>query len=285
MILLTGGSGVLGASIREAAAALGVPVAAPSSAELDVRDTDACDERGRTLGPRDAVVHCAAMTDWERCHEDPRGCFAVNAAGALNVARMAAASGAFLVHVSTDGVFDGRARERPYAESDRPGSPPSVYGVSKLAAEHLVAVTCRDALVVRLGWLFGPPPAEDAKFVGAIIRRAWAGQPLAAVSDKVGTLSYAPHAAEKIVRYAVGRTAGVRHLANEGVVSRLDVARFTLSLWAPGSTIREAASDEFPSPVVRPDFSALATTFDDARLPHWQDAVAAHFERHSPAGR
>ncbi|MEA2703252.1 MAG: dTDP-4-dehydrorhamnose reductase [Actinomycetota bacterium] len=131
------------------------------------------------------VIHCAALADTRACHDDPARAFAVNAAGALHVARACADIDALMVLVSTDAVFDGRMRAKPYTEDDIPHSPVGVYGTTKLAAEHLIARTCR-TLIARTGWLFCDDPLRDRKLLGVLVRRVEAGQRVEVVTDKWG---------------------------------------------------------------------------------------------------
>jgi dTDP-4-dehydrorhamnose reductase len=281
MILLTGGTGQLGSAIRRAAGARGIDVVAPARRQLDVRDSGVRTLHALRPG---VVIHCAAQTDSVACHEDPAGAFAINAAGALNVARACADVGAVMVLVSTDAVFDGTLRPSPYSEEDIPHSPVNVYGASKLAAEHLVVRTCA-ALVVRIGWLFTDDPWTDRKLVGVLVRRSQAGQRVRAVTDRWGSPSFAPHIAGRLLDYATTGVEGVRHLTNRGVTTRYSLtSRLLAALAFPA--VEPATSDEFPDPVERPVYSGLTTRYADAILPEWQAAVdelAAALRRPSPA--
>lgn len=268
MILLTGGTGQLGSAIRAVAERRGLHVIAPTHRELDVLVPEL--RLLRRSAPA-AVIHCAAEADTRACHDDPAAAFAINAAGALNVARACADLDALMVLVSTDAVFDGRMRATPYTEEDVPHSPVMVYGVTKLAAEKLVARTCR-SLVARVGWLFGDQPVRDRQLIGVLVRRAQAGQRVQVVSDKWGSPSFAPHVAAKVLDYVASGTQGVRHVANAGVTTRFEFAReVLLGLGYPD--VEPVTSAAFPDRVVRPDYSGLATTYPDAALPPWQAAV------------
>src|SRR6266536_3428730 len=135
-LLVTGGAGMLGQAVASAATRLGHDVIALSRADLDVTDADQVRRVVAAAQPR-AVVNCAAWTDVDGAETAEAAATAVNAQGAENVARAAAETGARLVHVSTDYVFDGAKRE-PWVESD-PVGPLGAYGRSKLAGEEAVA--------------------------------------------------------------------------------------------------------------------------------------------------
>lgn len=129
-ILITGASGMLGLDVLQAAIDAGDEVAGLTHADLDIADAQAC-ERAIASANADAVINCAAYTNVDGAQSDPGTAHAVNGAGAGNVARAAARAGAWMLHVSSDYVFDG-AKRAPYLESD-PTGPLSVYGASKLA--------------------------------------------------------------------------------------------------------------------------------------------------------
>jgi dTDP-4-dehydrorhamnose reductase len=268
VILLTGGTGQLGSAVRAVAHQRGLDLVAPTHQELDILDPEA--RALRATAPA-VVVHCAAQADTRVCHDDPATAFAVNAVAALHVARACAEVDALMVLVSTDAVFDGRMRDMPYTEQDSPHSPMSVYGATKLAAEHVTVATCR-TLVVRVGWLFGDDPMCDRKLLGVLARRAQAGQRVQVVDDKWGSPAFAPHVAAKIVDYVTTGVEGVRHVVNGGVVTRYEFAREVLAgLGYPG--VEPAPSSAFLDRVARPDYSGLASVHRDAALPHWRSAV------------
>jgi dTDP-4-dehydrorhamnose reductase len=144
-MVITGARGMLGHDLCDAAAERGLEVLGYERARLDIADAAAVDALVGRARP-DVVVNCAAWTDVDGAESNVDGAFAVNAAGAGNVARAAARSGAWTVHVSTDYVFDGRKRE-PYVESD-PVGPTSVYGRSKLEGELAVAREAPDRYTI-----------------------------------------------------------------------------------------------------------------------------------------
>ncbi len=160
-LLVTGAGGNARPRRRCArASAPGTSSRGSSTRELDITDARGGRARPRSASRPDAVVNCAAWTDVDGAETHREQAHAVNADGAGNLARAAAAAGVPLVHVSTDYVFDGDAplddagAPRAYVESD-PTGPRSVYGETKLAGElQVLAASARHA-VVRSSWLFG----------------------------------------------------------------------------------------------------------------------------------
>src|SRR4051794_16919939 len=147
-LLVTGAAGMLGRDVVAAAESAGHDVTGLARRDLDIADPDAVRAAVQAARP-DAVVNCAAWTDVDGAEEHEDAATLVNGTGAGNVA----AAAPYVVHVSTDYVFDGTARE-PYAEDD-PTGPRTAYGRSKLAGEHAVAAAGGDHAIVRSAWLFG----------------------------------------------------------------------------------------------------------------------------------
>ena len=144
---------MLGHSLVTASRARGHAALALSREQADIEDADRLLYWVETFRP-ETVINCAAYTKVDLAEGDGREkAFAVNGSAVRNVAAAASALGARLLHVSTDYVFDGTARE-PYRE-DAPTNPLSVYGQSKLAGEK-EALSYDRALAVRTSWLFGP---------------------------------------------------------------------------------------------------------------------------------
>ena len=282
-ILLTGGSGMFGTVLRARSHLHRVEFVAPTSKELDVTNIRQCltYAKGIRVG---GIVHAAAMTNWEACDADHEAAYAVNAIGALHMARIAEELKVPLVHISTDGVFSGEKLPTPITEEQRPGyvMPPHVYGKTKLMGEVFAGETNPNNLIVRLGWLFGnTDPKKDTKFVGAILRQLKAGSTtIKAVGDKSGSPTFAADAADTIFKFIDQSTRGMRHVINssDNGATRYDVAVEACSLWAPRAEVLSVSSDEFPSPVIRPDYSVMGTVFEDSRLRHWKEAMASYHE-------
>ena len=279
-LLITGAHGTLGKAVLGHKRASDFEILSPTREELDITDyTSVQAFAGDT--PVDVVLHMAAGTNWEELHNDPIKAMTVNAIGTLNMARLAKERGARLVVISTDAVFPGKMRKAPYSESSKPGNPVSVYGVSKLAGEHLARQVHPDVLIARLGWLFGPTPQTDVKFVGAVLRRIAQGNTtIKAVVDKYGSPTYAVHAAEKLFELIDGGTTGTRHIVNQGGASRYEVAEQIIAQWRAPVTLEGVPDSAFPSPVTRPDYSIMRTNYEDARLPDWREALRQYYEEY-----
>ena len=172
-LLVTGATGMLGRAVAAAARRLGHDVVALTHAELDITDAAHVERIVAAAEPR-AIVNCAGFTDVDGAEASEARALRVNADGAGNVARAAAETGARVVHVSTDYVFDGSKRA-PWVESD-PVGPLQAYGRTKLAGEEAVAASGAEHAIVRAAWLFG---AGGSNFADTILRLGAPGPPRA----------------------------------------------------------------------------------------------------------
>lgn len=225
------------------------------------------------------VINCAAYTLVDQAEEEPDLAMAVNGQGAGSVAQACAQCGAYLVHLSTDYVFDGKAG-RPYREDDVP-APLSVYGRSKLLGENLVREALPEALIIRSGWLFGP---GRPGFVETVVEAARRGRELRVVNDEVGSPTSSVDLAGAILELAGKRVGGVVHVVNSGRASRLELARRALAISGlDPEVIKPITSKDLVRSARRPAFSALDTRrfarLSGGPLPSWLDALGRYMGR------
>ena len=251
----------------------------------DLSDGEGIAGTVRTLSP-DVIVNAAAYTAVDRAESEPELAHAINGRAPGIMAREAKAAGAWLVHYSTDYVFDGSG-ERPWSEDD-PAHPLSVYGASKLEGELAIRESGCRHLIFRMSWVYA---RRGRNFIHTMLRLAQERETLKVVNDQIG----APTGADLIadvtahaVRAAVSSTkalAGTYHLAPRGEISWWAYARLVIetarNLGAPLRASPEGVlavpSEEFPSPAARPRNSRLATaklerSFGLA-LPFWEPGV------------
>jgi len=270
--MVIGAGGLLGRALVQRLEAEFPDSVGATRAEIDVCDRFRLEAEVERLEPT-VLINCAAYTDVDGCTRDPDLAREVNAIGAENVARVAAGAGCRIVQVSTDFVFDGRARH-PYVETDLP-APLSEYGRSKLDGELRVAVAAPDHLIVRTAWLYG----HGGGFVAAIHKRAAAGAPLRVVADQAGSPTLADDLADGIARLLTVAVRGIVHFANRGVCSRLELAAAIVEdLGLTGRvTLTGITSHELGAAAARPAYSALDTALYERLTGHaprpWRDAL------------
>ena len=270
---ITGAAGMLGQDLLLAAKAAGHDVLAFPRAGLDVTDVAAVEQAFGDARP-DVAVNCAAWTNVDGAESDEAGALAVNGAGAGNVARAAAASGAWTVHVSSDYVFDGAKRE-PYVESD-PVDPVSAYGRTKLAGERAVANAAPERhTTVRSSWLFG---AGGPCFPATILRLAAERDELNVVDDQVGCPTFTGHLAAALVRIAERRPIGIVHVAGGGSCSWYEFAREIVARAGVSCEVKPCTTAEMPRPATRPAYSVLRSRRgeDAPALPEWRQGLTEY---------
>ncbi len=253
-VLLTGAGGQLGTDLQAVfASSSHHELLALDHSRLDVGDRDAVASLVGELAP-DLVVNCAAWTAVDACEADPDRAWRTNSLAVRHLAEAAARTGAHLVQVSTDYVFDG-TKPGAYTEWDPP-SPLSVYGRSKLGGE-LEAAACPGATIVRTSWVCG---RHGSNMVKTILRLAGAEGPLAFVDDQRGCPTFTDDLAGAVYRLGVGRRPGLFHVTNQGSTTWFAFARDVLA--AAGhdpDRVAPISSAELapPRPAPRPANSVL----------------------------
>jgi dTDP-4-dehydrorhamnose reductase len=244
---------MLGQDVMAALRAAGETVLGTRRSSLDITSAVAVDAIVSEYRP-DIVVNCAAWTAVDAAEADAQSAMTTNGLGTENLARACAQVGAVMAHISTDYVFDGRAR-RPYAEDARPG-PRTAYGRSKLAGEVAVLGLLPDTgLVIRTAWLYG---RSGPSFVHTMIRLAGAQPTVDVVDDQRGQPTWTADVAGQVIALATVRATGIYHATSGGDTTWFGLAReiFTL-LGTDPQRVRPACSEAFPRPAPRPAYSVL----------------------------
>jgi dTDP-4-dehydrorhamnose reductase len=251
-VLITGAGGQLATDLSPAFAHHDVRAA--DHAALDVSDRDAVLQAITTICP-DVVLHTAAWTAVDACEGDPDRAFKANTLGTRHVAEGSRLTGAHLLYVSTDYVFDGTSLT-PYGESDRP-NPLSVYGRSKLGGEREAFRQVPAAAVVRTSWVCG---RHGANMVKTILRLAAGVEVLRFVDDQRGCPTFTDDLAQMIYRLAVERRPGLFHVTNQGETTWFRFARDVLAAAGMDPSRVEPISTadlDPPRPAPRPANSVL----------------------------
>lgn len=250
-IAVTGAGGGLGRAFVASVPA-GHAVSAFARADLDVRDHDQVVSTLVPLEP-DVILHLAAMTSVDGCQAEPGRASETNVLGTFNVAVAARRSGARLVALSTDYVFDGE-KGAPYDERDRP-NPLSVYGWTKLAGERAAQAVAPDLLVVRTAWVFG----SGKDFLSRAVRELRAGEEIGGIVDQVGSPTHVGHLAERLLPLVESDVRGIVHLAGPEATTWQDVlVRAKRAGGLPGEVVAQKA-DEVGRPAPRPANSSLTS--------------------------
>jgi dTDP-4-dehydrorhamnose reductase len=283
-ILITGASGQLGAYLlrdlhgREGVAAWSGASGGESFGirwrPVDLGDADAVAAAFRAARP-DVILHAAAWARLADCWRDPEGARRVNTTGTRMLADLADTSGARLVLVSTDLVFDGE--RAPYREEEQ-AVPMSVYGRTKLDAEAPVRALRRGA-VARVSLLYGPSLAGRPSFFDEQAAALRAGRPLTLFADEWRTPLDLATAARALLALARSDFAGLLHVGGPERLSRLEMGRrLAKFLGTPQTSIVAAHRADVPSPEPRPRDVALDSShwrklFPELPWPTWDEAL------------
>jgi dTDP-4-dehydrorhamnose reductase len=264
-VIVTGAGGQLG---RVLPAALGGhDVTAFERSHLDITDLGAVREALRALRP-DLIVNAAAYNAVDQAETDRDAAFRGNVLGPRNLAVATAESGAVILHVSSDYVFDGEAA-RPYDEYDLP-NPRSAYGQSKLAGEEAVRSENTRHYVVRTAWLYA---REGRNFPRTILEMAARG-PVRVVDDQRGSPTYAPHLAAGIARLVATGAFGTWHLAGSGEATWFELTDTLFRLRNVRAELRPATTADLARPAPRPRYSVLTSVQEPRiRLPAWEQGL------------
>lgn len=274
-ILITGCNGQLGSELR----AIEKEYAQyrffnTSHQELDVKDHVAVAAYVEEH-EIDGIINCSAYTAVDKAESDIDNCKAINTEAPANLAIAIEKRGGWLIHVSTDYVFDG-TKHTPYNETDAT-CPNSVYGSTKLAGEESAMKLCQHTMVVRTSWLYS---AFGNNFVKTMIRLGHTKDELGVIFDQIGTPTYASDLARAIMAAVEhGVVAGIYHYSGEGVASWYDFTKAIHRL--AGITdcqVNPIHTSEYPTPAKRPAYSVLDKTkikqTYGIRIPHWEESLA-----------
>jgi dTDP-4-dehydrorhamnose reductase len=287
-ILLLGKNGQVGWELQRALAPLGELIAldfdSPGPLSADFSKPESLAATVHAVRP-DIIVNAAAHTAVDRCETEPDLARALNATGPAVLAREAAALGAWLLHYSTDYIFDGSGSD--FRKEDAPTGPLSVYGRTKLEGEAAIRASGCRHLILRTSWVYA---ARGGNFAKTMLKLASERERLSVIDDQIGAPTGADLLADvsaHALRTAMARPelGGTYHAVAAGETSWHAYARHVIEFArSAGQPIRVAAdaivpvpTSAYPTPAMRPrnsrlDTTKLRSTFALA-LPPWQHGV------------
>ena len=285
-VLVTGSRGQLGFDVMQELSSRGHEAIGCDLPELDITDGAAVMRLMKEVRP-DAVIHCAAWTavDAAEDEENREKVFAVNAEGTRNVAKAAAETGAKLLYLSTDYVFDGQGTT-PWKADETHFAPLNVYGKSKLMGERAVRELAARHFIVRIAWVFG---LHGKNFVRTMLSLSKTHPSLRVVNDQVGTPTYTPDLSRLLVDMIETDKYGTYHATNEGgYISWYDFACAIFEEAGVKVDVTPVTTEEYGlSKAARPfnsrlDKSKLVEN-GFSPLPDWRDALKRYIKELSLA--
>ena len=275
-VVITGANGMLGHAMTDALTERGIRPVTLARVDCDLADPGHVQkvfDHRPTL-----VLNCAAHTKVDQCEAEPDLADRINGTAVGELAAGCKKTGAMLVHVSTDFVFNGTGTA-PYKVDD-PTGPLSAYGRSKLRGETELRLNAPDRwLIVRTAWVFG---RHGANFPRTMVTVARAGKPLTVINDQVGSPTYTVDLAAGIVALIDRNANGIFAFTNSGHTHWNEFARTTLQTFGIDHPVAATTADEWaklkPAAAIRPRYSAMdLSPFETAAgyTPrHWKESLA-----------
>ncbi|HTS38535.1 MAG TPA: dTDP-4-dehydrorhamnose reductase [Candidatus Solibacter sp.] len=274
-VIILGASGLLGQALVRQWQNDDDEIIALSSRDVDIRHAQKVSEIVANSRP-DWIVLAAAYTDVDGCESHPDLASGVNRDGAVNVASSAKATGAKLIFLSSDYVFDGK-KNSPYEVNDS-RNPQSVYGRSKAEAEVRLLQILPECCIARTSWLFG---IGRKCFPDTILKLAATRTALDVVNDQRGSPTYSVDLAGAIIQLCRKNATGIVHVTNSGNCTWFDLAREVLKVAGLTTEVRPVSSQQFVRPAPRPAYSVLSPKSlqqYDIEMPSWQNALRRYFD-------
>jgi len=286
-ILLLGKNGQVGWELQRSLVPLGEVIALNSESSeycADFTNLAGLAQTVRSIAP-DIIVNAAAHTAVDKAESEPELVRTINALATGVLAQEAKRSNAWLIHYSTDYVFDGNG-QKPWLETDAT-APLNVYGATKLEGEQLIRQSSCKHLLFRTSWVYG---ARGGNFAKTMLKLARERDSLNVINDQIGAPTGADLLADitaHAIRTAQSRpeVAGLYNLVAAGETSWHGYASFVIeharrmgiAIKVPNDAIKPVPTSAFPTPARRPlnsrlDTAKLQHTFA-LHLPHWQAGV------------
>ena len=253
-VAILGGRGMLGMDLVRICEQHGFCVKILDLPEFDITSSRQLKE---AVGAAQTIVNCAAYTNVDGAESQGDLAYQVNAAAVGRLGAIARDANKWVLHVSTDFVFDGRSNE-PYVETDAP-NPINEYGKTKLAGERLLAQSgCRHC-IIRVEWTYG---SAGNNFVAKLIQRAKVDKTLKVVDDQIGSPTATTEVAEAICKLLQEEPEGIFHFAGSGYVSRYEMAKFIFDKLSTDVDVLPCKTSDYVSAAARP----LNSRFDCSKI-------------------
>jgi dTDP-4-dehydrorhamnose reductase len=265
VIWLTGSKGMLGTELSLLLEKTGIPFTG-TDREVDITDSAALSGFAKKQ-PFAWIVNCAAYTAVDKAEDDRENCRLLNTEGPANIARLARGTGARLIHISTDYVFDGSGN-RPYTEEDA-ARPAGVYGLTKRDGETRVMEENANSYIIRTAWLYGK---HGSNFVRTMIHFMNERDEVKVVNDQRGSPTWAHDLASAIIAIIEAVKSdktlpfGIYNYTDEGDITWFEFAKEIyrqgreLGCITKDCAVTPCNSADFPSKLTRPPYSVLDKT-------------------------
>ena len=272
--LITGKNGQLAQAFIKTLNAKSEEFSAPEESHFDITDAAKADDVVQSYRPG-VIINCAAYNFVDKAEEERERASSVNADGPKILAAAAKRYGAFLVHFSSDYVFDGLKETGPYVEDDEV-QPLNEYGKSKLRGEQLVRQETDAYLCFRLSWVFGE---GRQNFIYKLLEWSKGTASVKIACDEFSVPTYTQSVVDITLQALRRGLTGLYHLTNSGYCSRYEWAKFVFNTMGIAKFIRPVSMESFHLSATRPKFSAMSNERLARSLgidiPSWEEGVRA----------
>jgi dTDP-4-dehydrorhamnose reductase len=253
-IVILGGRGMLGTDLVKAFNEQKIYVQVFDLPEFDITNFIQLKE---TIKKADIIINCAAYTNVDGAEKEKELAYKVNAEAVGRIGEIARDNNAWVLHISTDFVFDGK-QNRPYIENDI-ANPLSEYGMTKLAGEQLLAQSGCNYCIIRVEWTYG---RAGNNFVSKLIQRARTNNTVNVVDDQVGSPTATTEVSNAICELIPKKPLGLFHFANSGYVSRYEMAEFIFDNLMLDVNLVRCKTSDYVTSAARP----LNSRFDCTKI-------------------
>lgn len=255
--MVIGASGQLGTDLNKELNSRHNEVIGLDHSEINIEDLESVVRIINSVKPQ-IIINTAAYHNVEKCEEDPVKAFKINSLGAKNLAISSNENNCYLMHISTDYVFNGD-KMSPYIESDLP-RPLNVYGNTKVSGEYFIESLARRFVIIRTSGLYGTNPCRakgGMNFVDLMIELSKKRNVIRVVDSEVLTPTSTVELSKQIAIITENQIHGVCHATSEGYCSWYDFAKEIFDLMKITISLEKASPGEFPAKVPRPSYSVL----------------------------
>lgn len=274
VVLVTGANGQLGQALQFVAKNYsGLQFVFCDSAALDITNLQNCQAVFKKNQPN-FCINAAAYTAVDKAESEKEKAYAINVAGAENIAKCCKEHETTLLHISTDFVFDG-TKTTPYTENDVP-NPTGVYGQTKLDGERVVQTVLEHHFIIRTSWVYSQ---FGQNFMKTMLRLAAERETLSVVNDQIGTPTHALDLANALIAILKSRSKeyGIYNFSNEGQCSWFDFAQEIFRIHQLPTDVKAIPTTAYPTPAKRPSYSVLDKTkirkTFEMTIPNWETSL------------
>ena len=269
--LITGSAGQLGEEFKEILAKRNLQFDAPPETECDITNFAQLKEVINQIKP-DCIINCGAYNNVDEAEENPEPAYLVNSKAVENLTQLCKKGNIFLVHYSSDYVFDGKKGDL-YTEDDIP-NPLNVYGKSKFKGENIIRDYLTDYLIFRTSWVIG---RGKQNFLYKLMNWAKENRVLKISADETSVPTYTEDIVNATLLSLEKELKGLYHLTNSGYASRYELAKYFIDKMGLDNIVIPVCASSFSARATRPLFSAMSNKRISKKLnisiSHWEKGI------------